>query len=187
MYRRLLNGWIVGRRHLTQEEVNLWRFKGDCQRYFSVSLQRTQACRATGNPYESICRVNGEGVTLSLFCYAFLPDDENDVWLRELSCPGSTICADPDYRKSFLLNGSFSSDVSYRLCIWRFYIVSKRLETCSASGLQLQNKFYMFLSRYVSDGKAPLSFSIYSKARYTQKLLSMPKICFDNAYVPHIS
>ena len=109
------------------------RLKGDCRRYFSVSLQRTQACRATGNPYESICGVNGEGVTLSHFCYAFLPDDENDVWLRELSCPGCTTCADPDYRKSFLLDGSFSSDVSYRLRIGTFYIVSKRLETCSAS------------------------------------------------------
>jgi len=53
--------------------------------------------------------------------------------------------------------------------------------------LQLQNKFNIFLSRSVSDGKAPLSFSFYSKARCTQKLLSMPKICFDNAYVPHIS
>ena len=82
------------------------RLKGDCRSFFAVSLEETQSCRATGNPYESICGVNGEGVTLSHFCFAFLPDEENDVWVRELSCPGCEACADPDFRKSFPLDGN---------------------------------------------------------------------------------
>ena len=97
--------WMNLKKKSFEEGRKNSRLKGDCRSYFAVSLEDTQACRATGNPYESICGVNGEGVTLSNFCYAFLPDEDNDVWVRELSCPGCEACADEDFRQSFPLDG----------------------------------------------------------------------------------
>ena len=101
------------------------RLIGDCRSYFSVSLEATQFCRATGNPYESISGVNGEGVTFSHFCYAFLPDDDNDVWVRELSCPGCATCADPDFMRTFPLDtnpGCENSDICGK---WTRYPILK--------------------------------------------------------------
>ena len=67
-------------------------------------------------------------MTQTHYCYAFLPDDENYVWVRELSCAGCSACANADYRKCFPISGSpgcLNSDVCGK---WRRYPILKNGE-----------------------------------------------------------
>ena len=61
--------------------------------------------------------------SLSHFSYAFLPDGGNYVWVRELSCPGCSVCGDANFKKTFLAtNGCSNSDICGK---WRRYPILK--------------------------------------------------------------
>ena len=117
--------WMNNEKKSFDSQRKKSRLIGDCRSYFSVSLEATQFCRATGNPYESISGVNGEGVTFSHFCYAFLPDDDNDICVRELSCPGCETCADPDFMRTFPLDTNPGCEKSGICGKWSRYPILK--------------------------------------------------------------
>ena len=101
-----------------------------------------------GNPYNPISGVNGENVSQTNYCYAFLPDDDNYVWVRESSCAGCSVCAHPDYRKSFPISGSsgcLNSDVCGK---WRRYPILKNGEKDPRK--QVQNEAYDGKYAYVT-------------------------------------
>ena len=124
------------------------RLIGKCRSFFAVSLKDTQEARKSGNPYNPISGVNGEGVSQTNYCYAFLPDDDNYVWVRELSCAGCSACAHPDYRKCFPVSGSpgcLNSDVCGK---WRRYPILKNGEKDPRK--QVQNGAYDGKYAYVT-------------------------------------
>ena len=93
-----------------------------------MSVYDTQNARKRGNRYQSIGGVNGEGITQSNYCYAFLPDEDNYLWVREFPCGCCSICADADYRKDFPTSGNtgcLHSDVCRK---WRRYPILKNGE-----------------------------------------------------------
>ena len=92
-----------------------------CQQ--SCLLETTQRARKSGNPFQTICGVNGEGVTQSHFCYAVLPDSDNVVWVRELTCPECATCGDPDYRKTFPSSSNVGCLNSSSIGSWRKYLI----------------------------------------------------------------
>ena len=111
------------RNKLGEDQREGSRLEGKCRSYFSVSLEETQNCRKSGNPYATISGINGEEVTLSHFSFAFLPDSGNYVWVRELSRPGCSICGDADVKKTFSdTNGCSNSNICEK---WRRYPILK--------------------------------------------------------------
>ena len=87
-------------------------------------MKETEDCRKEGNPYNSIQGVNGEGVSESHFCFAFLPDASMTVWVRELSCLGCTHCSSDKFLK--LQDGKLLCDNSDILGSWKPYPILKK-------------------------------------------------------------
>ena len=102
------------------------RFRGECRSYISVDAQETENCRKEGDPYKPLQGVNGEGVSETHYCYAFLPDDKNEVWVRELSCLGCSYCSSTNFLK--LQNNRLLCQNSDVLGSWKAYPIIKKGE-----------------------------------------------------------
>ena len=100
------------------------RLKGECRSYISVDVHETEDCRKEGNPYHPLQGVNQEGVSESHYCYAFLPDEKNEVWMRDLSCLGCSHCSSPAFLQ--LQNNRLLCENSDILGFWKPYPILKK-------------------------------------------------------------
>ena len=101
------------------------RLKGNCGFYLSVPYEDTSEIRKQGNPYIPLQGVNQEGVSKSHFCFAFLPDDKMEVWVRELSCIGCDHCSSPTFLSD---SGRLQCDNSDICGSWKRYPIMKEGE-----------------------------------------------------------
>ncbi len=102
------------------------RLRGKCRNYFHIPAKKIEDLRKERNPYERLQGVNGEGVSSSHYCYAFIPDDKSEVWVRELSCLGCTHCSSA----RFLMpqNNRLQCENSDILGAWKPYPILKKGE-----------------------------------------------------------